>query len=180
VVNPVTNRLYIANGRETLVLEDTVVDMMPTVPVAAGAPVAITSTQVTITFAGVTTAGITQIAPVAAADLNAAVPGGFVIDGALAFNVTTTATVVAPITLCFTAWHVDDAGAFAALRVLHGESGALVDRTSSHDFATRTICATVGSLSPFVIARYTEPTYPSSGSTTAPSHTRPAARCLFD
>jgi hypothetical protein len=52
---------------------------------------------------------------------------------------------------------VNDAAAFALLRVLHQESGALVDRTISQDFPTRTICAQTDSLSPFVIASAPSP-----------------------
>lgn len=157
VVNPVTNRLYVANGRETLVLEDAVVEMMPTPPAAAGESAVVTSNQASITFAGVTTGGVTQINPVAASELSVQLPGGFAIDGAQVYEVTTTASVVAPITLCFSAWHVDDPGVFATLRVLHGEDGVLIDRTTSHNFTTRSVCATVNSLSPFVIARSLAP-----------------------
>ena len=49
------------------------------------------------------------------------------------------------------------AGQFAALRILHGENGVLVDRTVSSDYATGTIEAEVGSLGPFVLARTTAP-----------------------
>ena len=52
---------------------------------------------------------------------------------------------------------VTDQTTFANLKVLHGENGVLVDRTSSHDFSTKMVCATVPSLSPFVIARLTSP-----------------------
>jgi hypothetical protein len=103
--------------------------------------------------------GVTQVEQVQPSDINASLPGGYVIDGAFAYDITTTASVTGPITLCFYAPASDDPAAFAALRVLHGENGALVDRTTSHDFTTRTVCATVNSLSPFVIARSIEPVY---------------------
>jgi len=159
-LNTATNRLYLSDGaNEILVLEDAAADTIATPPSVSGEPVLVSSNQVSLTFAEVTASGTTQVQPVAASSLNLTAPGAYSIDGAQAYEVSTTASVVGPITLCFNAWHVDDADAFAALRVLHGENGTLVDRTSSHDFATRTICATVSSLSPFVIARYTEPTY---------------------
>jgi hypothetical protein len=47
---------------------------------------------------------------------------------------------------------INDAQVFSNVRFLHGENGVLVDRTSSADFATRTVCAQVSSLSPFVLA----------------------------
>ena len=47
---------------------------------------------------------------------------------------------------------VNDPVAFSKLRLLHGENGVLVDRTSRQDFNARLICARVNSLSPFVLA----------------------------
>jgi hypothetical protein len=48
---------------------------------------------------------------------------------------------------------VDDRLAFASLRVLHMENDVLVDRTSSHEFSTRTLCDTTTSFSSFYVAR---------------------------
>jgi hypothetical protein len=47
--------------------------------------------------------------------------------------------------------------------VLHAENGQLVDRTSSHDFSTRTICAQTTSLSPFAVAEQIDDSLPSIG-----------------
>ena len=157
VVNPVTSRLYVGNSEETLVLEDRVIDALPTE--AAAEPVTVTSSQASISFSEVSVGGVTQVEPVVASSIDLPLPGGFVIDGAQAYEVTTTASVVAPITLCFNVSSVGDPDEFAQLRVLHGEDGVLVDRTSSHDFTTGTICAVVDSLSPFVIARSVDPVY---------------------
>jgi hypothetical protein len=44
---------------------------------------------------------------------------------------------------------------------LHNENGVLINRTSSRNFATRTICAIVDSLSPFVVAEEIDATLPS-------------------
>ena len=96
--------------------------------------------------------------PIVQSGIDASLPGAYIIDGAFAYEIRTTASVSGPITLCFYASAAADPAAFAALRVLHGENAALVDRTTSHDFTTRTVCATVSSLSPFLIARSTEPT----------------------
>jgi DNA-binding beta-propeller fold protein YncE len=156
-VNPATHRIYAAKHFQILSFDGTLTETMST-PANAG-PVTVTSNQVAVSFSAVATGGVTEIDPLAMSELNTAMPGGFALDGAQAYEVTTTASVAAPITLCFNASHVSDPAVFSALRVLHGENGALVDRTSSHDFATRTICATVNSLSPFVIARALERTY---------------------
>ena len=115
--------------------------------------------QASVTFADVVSDGETTIESIPPSDLNLALPGQFSIDGALAYEISTTAGVAAPITICFNASHVQMAAEFASLRVLHGENGSLVDRTSSSDFATRTICGTVDSLSPFVLARQIGPLY---------------------
>ncbi|MDQ6785902.1 MAG: carboxypeptidase-like regulatory domain-containing protein [Acidobacteriota bacterium] len=41
---------------------------------------------------------------------------------------------------------------------MHNENGVLVDRTASHDFESRFVCAAVNSLSPFVVANFLAPT----------------------
>jgi hypothetical protein len=159
VVNTRANRLYVRSGSETLVLEDRIPHESVTEPGTPGQPVTAEFPQASIAFSTVNASGVTQVEQVQPSDINASLPGGYVIDGAFAYEITTTASVTGPITLCFYAPASDDPAGFAALRVLHGENGVLVDRTTSHDFATRTICATVSSLSPFVIARSIEPSY---------------------
>jgi hypothetical protein len=74
-----------------------------------------------------------------------------------AFEISTTATYNASpsqtITLCFQVLTVNDPTTFNNLRVMHVENGVPVDVTSSRDFSTRTICANVTSLSPFVVVK---------------------------
>ena len=80
-------------------------------------------------------------------------PNGYLLTGSsFAFDITTSATVESPITTCFNVTTVTDPAAFAQLRILHNENGTLIDRTSSQDFALKTVCANVNSLSPFVVA----------------------------
>ena len=81
-------------------------------------------------------------------------PGYTILDDAPAYDITTTATFTPPITVCFTVDTITDEAEFARVRILHGEDGELIDRTDldSLDFDTRTVCAQVDSLSPFVIA----------------------------
>ena len=122
-----------------------------------GTNVTVQANGVTITFTNVTSAGITTITPIDPGSAGQ-LPGGYTLSGSsLAFDVTTTATFSGPITICFTVPSVTDLAAFLKLKVLHNENGTLVDRTSSHDFPTKTICAVVNSLSPFVIAEAVTP-----------------------
>lgn len=148
MIDPTTSRLFVANQ----IYEDTINDALPTAP-GTGA-VTVASSQATVTFASVTGSGTTSVEPLT---LVPKVPTGFAIEGAQAYDVSTTASVTGPFTVCFNASHVISPTAFAELRVLHGENGVFVDRTSSHDFATGTICATASSLSPFIVARKTAP-----------------------
>jgi hypothetical protein len=136
----------------------------------AGANVAVQLGDTNITFSNISSPGVTSvdtIAPVAAGPL----PAGYTtIPGlGMAFDITSTATFSGPITACFKAASVTNATEFAALRILHGENGVLVDRTvlppnsPAPNFATRTICARIDSLSPFTIALATDQTQPSIG-----------------
>lgn len=113
--------------------------------------------NVKLTFGNVSAPGNTTVTPIPASAVPK-LPDGYAIfaDNLLAFEIQTTATYSGPITVCFSVPSVSDPDLFASLRVLHGENGALVDRTSSHDFENRAVCATVGSLSPFVMARLVE------------------------
>lgn len=107
---------------------------------------------VSLTFSNVTTAGSTTITPLDPADAGT-VPGSYSIFSNLVFEISTTANVTGDVDVCFTLTDTSiDSITFAALRVMHNEGGTLVNRTSSSDFPTRTLCATVSSLSPFAIA----------------------------
>ena len=72
---------------------------------------------------------------------------------------------------------VNDPDLFALVRILHEEGGILVDRTilppdsPSPDFVTRSVCARVNSLSPFVVALApgTGPTVSVEGQVLTPS-----------
>ncbi len=68
-------------------------------------------------------------------------------------DISTTKTFTGGVTVCFNLQAVTDQTTFNQLRVLHLEGNVLVDRTSSHFLATRSLCATVSSLSPFVITQ---------------------------
>ncbi len=132
----------------------------PSSNTSTGANVAVTSNNTTVTFSNVTTAGNTTITPITPAAAGALPNGYTLVNGSLAFEVTTTAVFSGPITLTFNVPSVTDAAVFSTLRVLHGEGSpqTLVDRTvlapdsPAPNFAAKQISARVNSLSPFVIA----------------------------
>ncbi|HVS82090.1 MAG TPA: LamG-like jellyroll fold domain-containing protein [Pyrinomonadaceae bacterium] len=68
-------------------------------------------------------------------------------------DISTTKTFTGNATVCFNLQAVSDMTTFNQLRVLHLEGNLLIDRTSSHYFAQRSLCATTSSLSPFVISQ---------------------------
>ncbi len=129
-----------------------------TVATPAGTNVTVQVGSTIITFSQVTAAGTTTVAPINPSSAGT-LPAGFGINGAsTAFDITTTAIYTGPVTITFSMPLVTDPVAFADLRVLHGEGGALVDRTilspdaPAPNFASKTVSARVTTLSPFVTA----------------------------
>lgn len=116
------------------------------------------SNAVTLSFANVTSGGLTTATPIDPATAGS-LPDSFTAFGGLAYNITTTAQVSPPIDVCFNVAGVSDQALFDSLRIFHNEGGTLVDRTilppnsPAPNFATGTLCARVSSLSPFVLAR---------------------------
>jgi hypothetical protein len=110
-----------------------------------------------VSFAEVTKDGTTTFTPIPANSAGVA-PNGFVI-GTLAYEISTTAAFTAPVTVCLNVppTVAPTQTAFNALSLMHNEGGVLVDRTTSRDFATRTICGSVTTLSPFVLAEIVNP-----------------------
>ena len=122
------------------------------------------SGSTSITFSSIATGGTTTAVPINPADAGT-LPGGYSLGaGFPAYEITTTATFTAPITVCLQVPAVTNPMTFAALRILHNEGGTLIDRTilppdsPAPNFATKTICARVSSLSPFVVATNNAPT----------------------
>jgi hypothetical protein len=109
----------------------------------------------TVRFSNVSAPGLTNVVLVST-DSVGPLPSGFEVNShSMAFDVSTTATVQPPIILCFNVASSITDNEFSLLRVLHNENGALIDRTITLSFATKTICARVSSLSPFLIATAT-------------------------
>jgi WD40 repeat protein len=127
----------------------------PNTPVAA--PATLRIDEATITFANVTSDGITTFAPII--PTQGQLPQGFALCPTCpAYDIVTTAAFTPPVTVCLKIPSVTNTATFAALRLFHDEGGALIDRTSGADFATRTVCAAVTSLSPFILAENLAPT----------------------
>ena len=87
-------------------------------------------------------------------------PTGFQLTS-LAFDVSTTAVFTGSATVCFTVPSLD-AATFASLRILHYIGGVAYDQTilggpNAPNVSTQTICASVYSFSPFVLAKVQSP-----------------------
>ncbi|MBL8186064.1 MAG: DUF2012 domain-containing protein, partial [Blastocatellia bacterium] len=138
-------------------------DWAPDLDIATqtGANVPVEAGGVDITFSGVSTAGTTTVTQIPPSSAGTA-PNGFVLGG-LAYEITTTAAYTAPVTICFNVPMsiASTQTAFNALNLMHNEGGLLINRTTSRDFPTRTICGSVTTLSPFVIAEQIDPVLPS-------------------
>jgi hypothetical protein len=113
--------------------------------------------EATITFANVIVEGNTTFAPITSTQ--GQLPPGFALCPTCpAYDITTTAVYIPPATVCLQVPSITTAVAFSRLALFHDEGGVLVGRTASRDFATRTICGSVTSLSPFVVLENLAPT----------------------
>jgi hypothetical protein len=113
------------------------------------------STLVTLTFTGVANSNATVTVTPANPATQMPAPSGFLLSD-LAFDISTTAVLTGPVTVCFVARSLD-AAAFAGLRVLHYVGGVPLDQTilsgpNAPNPASQVICASVTSFSPFVLA----------------------------
>ena len=139
-------------------------EVAPNTPTGTNVAVAFCACTASVTFSSVSTEGTTTAVPIDPTTAGT-LPSGYSLGtGYPAFDITTTAIYAAPITVCLQAPGENNPTIFATLRILHNEGGTLVDRTilppdsPAPDFATKTICARVNSLSPFVVAQHLAPT----------------------
>ena len=125
-----------------------------------GSSIVVAGASATITFATVTAPGETTILPIDPGVLQLGMPGEFTLsEGVQAVEITTTATIVPPIQVCFNASALTE-DEFGRAEVLHGVGGFWVVEPTLRDSVHRTLCATVGSLSPFAVGlRPKPPTY---------------------
>jgi Calx-beta domain/Carboxypeptidase regulatory-like domain len=154
--NP-SNNLSITNNPVTLVITDD----EGAAPTVTGPNRIVQLGNISVTYAAVTLAGTTFASPIDPNSVGSA-PNGYTIVGP-AYEIATSASYTAPVNVCISLPAITDPDVFARLRILHGEPDAgnqivLVDRTSGQQFSSRTVCAQVSSLSPFVIARTQTPT----------------------
>ncbi|MDQ1557736.1 MAG: hypothetical protein QOD32_796, partial [Pyrinomonadaceae bacterium] len=123
----------------------------PSVATPAGANVQIAVSDFNVTYTVVNTAGVTNATPINPATAGTLPAGYTLLAGRRGADITTTVGFSGLVTVCTVVPSVNDPQAFAGVRLLHGEGGALVDRTTSSNFVSRTVCAQVASLSPFVL-----------------------------
>ena len=139
------------------------VEELPTSP---GGPVTVTPTSpinganVTVAFQSVVdvpgSSGYTYVAALDAASL-APLPSNYLSVDGLTFDISTTAQFSGPVTVCFS--NMDPGGAdFNSLRILHYTAAGVADETIlsgayAPNAATRTVCASATSFSPFRIAQ---------------------------
>lgn len=111
----------------------------------------------TVGYTGVGTAGTTTFTVIQPnpGDL----PQGFALCATCtAYDITTTASYTPPITVCLAVPASLSPAEFLQLRLLHGENGVYVDRTSyrtDEPGQPRQVCGLVNSLSPFALATQT-------------------------
>jgi len=117
---------------------------------------------VTITYNSVTAAGETIVTPIAPVADPTEMPEGYFSVGETdyAFEITTTASVLAPISVCLRMESIHEEALFNQLSILHNEEGVLQDVTVSRNFPTRRICGSVNSFSPFRLAMKIDPALP--------------------
>jgi hypothetical protein len=118
--------------------------------------------SINVTFNGVASAGETTVSAIAPVADPTGLPEGYfaLSETDVAFEISTTASVLAPITVCLRVKRIDDEALFNQLSLLHNNGGQLEDITISRDFPTRTICGAANSLSPFRLAAKTDPALP--------------------
>jgi uncharacterized repeat protein (TIGR01451 family)/CSLREA domain-containing protein len=117
------------------------VSVQPIDPATGTAPVV-------VAFSTVTAPGSTNVS---SSGTGPAVPAGFSAGSpSIFYDISTTAGYAGPLSVCINYAGVSFAPSNNP-RLFHFENGAWVDRTSSVNTATTTICASVASLSPFAI-----------------------------
>jgi Lamin Tail Domain/Putative Ig domain/Carboxypeptidase regulatory-like domain/Domain of unknown function (DUF4214) len=109
-----------------------------------------------VTFSTVTGGGTTTATPIDPSTAGTPPVGNTLIGPA--FDISTTATVTAPINVCISVPYITDAAAFDKLKILHLEGGTLVDHTTGKDSAQKIVCGSLPSLSPVVVALGNSPT----------------------
>jgi Tol biopolymer transport system component len=125
-----------------------------------GANVAVQAPNANVSFSNVSQSGTTSFAPITGNQND--LPQGYTLCPTCpAYDITTTAAVTPPITVCLGVPASVTPTLFLQMRLLHGEGGALVDRTTTRitdGSGQRFVCGVVNSLSPFILASNAAPT----------------------
>lgn len=162
-INPGINRIYVVGDRVISVVEDRPAATLPIGEDAMASPVTVATPAAQVTFADVVLGGTLNVQAIDVSVAGIPAAGQFKLTEAIGFEISTTATVTAPFTVCLNASHVTDPSAFAGLSLLHAETvnGVYqwVDRTVSRDFNTGMVCGETMSLSPFAVAQRIGPRY---------------------
>jgi CSLREA domain-containing protein len=124
----------------------------PNTPTGTNVTVVIGS--VTVTFASVTTEGLTTVSALGSAPT---LPGGYLQTGALYYDVSTTAVFTAPVSVCFT---YAPGSVADPVRLLHFDGTTWSDVTTTNDPLAGSVCGVTSSLSPFAIATATAAVVP--------------------
>ncbi len=129
--------------------------VQPNTPV--GVPVTVRIYDAAVTFPSVTQAGNTIFAEINPPTSAGTPPAGYLIcPTCTAYDITTTAVYTGPVNVCLGVPSGIGEPAFSTMILLHGEGGVLVDRTTGRFTSgdgDRTVCGSVTSLSPFVLAQ---------------------------
>jgi uncharacterized repeat protein (TIGR01451 family) len=103
-------------------------------------------TGATLTFTGIQEAGFTAVTPLSEPPAEE-LPGAFSVEGALFFEISTTATFNGSVLVCIPY----ETGSIPNARLLHFDDGAWVDITSVADSSDGLVCGITDHFSPFAI-----------------------------
>lgn len=137
-----------------------VCDTSVSVNTPTGANVAVQSGGAIVSFSNVSGQGNTSFTPITPDP--SSLPSGYALcPTCAAYEITTTAVYTPPITVCLSVPAAVPQTDYINLKLLHGENGVFVDRTSSRftdGDGQRFVCGATNSLSPFVLATPLAPT----------------------
>ena len=146
----------------------------PNTPAGTDVIVTLTSpVQATVTFAQVTAPGFTTVSALGAAP---ALPEGYVTDGAVYYDVSTTAEYGAPVTVCVP--YNEAAYTPLPVRVLHHDGTEWTDVTVST--MAGMACGVTDTLSPFAVAAGTALVVPETTLESGPESPSPLSTATFE
>jgi len=125
-----------------------------------GTNVAVQAPSANVSFSNVSQSGTTSFTPITPNQND--LPTGYTLcPNCPAYEITTTAVYTPPIEVCLGVPASVTEPLFLQMKLLHGENGVLVDRTTNRytgGNGQRFVCGSVNSLSPFILASSAVPT----------------------